>query len=63
MSEPLRSPFSVKSPFRIPWYKDKSYLAVCTLSVVTISVLTWLTVTQQLNGKGTLYSTHTIIIR
>jgi hypothetical protein len=45
------SPFRVKSPFRVPWYKDKSYLALSVLSLTTVGFLTWFTMYQELNGR------------
>lgn len=48
----LNSSFSVQSPFRVPWYKDKSYLALSFLSVVTVGFLSYLTIKRDLEGKG-----------
>lgn len=49
-SEP--GPFQVKSPFRLPWYKDRSYLTLSILSVATIAFVTWVTVYRDMYGKG-----------
>lgn len=41
MSNIPNNPFEIKSPFRVPWYKDKSYLMLSALTVCTAGAL-WL---------------------